>query len=292
MNINYELYRIFYVVAKNSNITKAALALNISQPAISKSIKNLEDSLGGKLFIRTKRGVVLTEEGKEFYNYIETAIEYINNAENKFNDLIHLESGSIRIGISQTLTKEFLMPYLETFHSLYPNIKISINTDPTSKLIPQMRNGLVDLIILNMPRNIDNDINVIKIKNIEDIFVTGNKLSYDIIKMKEINKYPLVLLTKSSNTRNFIDDFFIKNNIVLNPIIELASYTLVTQFIKSGFGIGLVTKDFAKKELEEKSLIELKTDFKIPSRYISIATCKNNIPSFSTKKLIEIITEK
>ena len=105
MNIDFELYRVFYVVANNRNITKASEELNISQPAISKSIKNLEEQLGGQLFIRTKRGVVLTEEGREFYNYIKQAIEYINNAENKFIDLVNLETGCIKIGISSTLTK-------------------------------------------------------------------------------------------------------------------------------------------------------------------------------------------
>ena len=117
MNIDFELYRIFYVVANNGNITKASNELNISQPAISKSIKNLEDQLGGTLFVRTKRGVILTEEGKEFYKYIKQAIEYINNAENKFTDLINLDTGCIKIGISTTLTKEFLLPYLEEFNS-------------------------------------------------------------------------------------------------------------------------------------------------------------------------------
>ena len=97
MNIDFELYRIFYTVANNKNITKAAKELNISQPAISKSIKKLEEQLGGQLFVRTKKGVTLTEEGKEFYKYIKTAIEYIYNAENKFTELTNLEIGTIRI---------------------------------------------------------------------------------------------------------------------------------------------------------------------------------------------------
>ena len=145
MNINFELYRIFYVVANNGNITKASEELNISQPAVSKSIKNLEDQLGGPLFVRTKRGVILTEEGKEFYEYIKHAMEYINNAENKFTDLINLETGCIKIGVSTTLTKEFLLPYLEKFHELYPKIDIQIMTYLTSDLIPKLRNGLIDL---------------------------------------------------------------------------------------------------------------------------------------------------
>ena len=102
MNIDFELYRVFYAVANTGNITKASNVLNISQPAISKSIKNLEEQLGGKLFVRTKKGVILTEEGKEFYVYIKQAIEYITNAESKFTELINLETGCIRLGINTT----------------------------------------------------------------------------------------------------------------------------------------------------------------------------------------------
>ena len=176
MNIDFELYRIFYVVANHCNITKASEELSISQPAISKSIKNLEEQLGGQLFVRTKRGVVLTEEGKEFYNYIKQAIEYINNAENKFTDLINLETGCIKIGISTTLTKEFLLPYLEEFHSLYPKIDIQIITNLTSDLMPKLRNGLIDIVILNLnDKNYGNDIDIIKCKKVNDCFVVNNK---------------------------------------------------------------------------------------------------------------------
>ena len=150
MNIDFELYRIFYVVAKNRNITKASKELNISQPAISKSIKNLEEQLGGQLFFRTKRGVILTDEGKEFYKYISQAIEYIYNAENKFSDLVNLETGCIKIGISTTLTKEFLLPYLEKFHYLYPKIDIQIVTSYTDDLMTKLKNGLIDILILNL----------------------------------------------------------------------------------------------------------------------------------------------
>ena len=112
MNISFEYYRIFYVVAKTGNITKAANELMISQPAISKCIKHLEAQLGGLLFVRTKRGVLLTEEGKAFFHYIKHAVEYINNAESKFSEMIRLEAGTIRIGAGSTLTKKFLIHYL------------------------------------------------------------------------------------------------------------------------------------------------------------------------------------
>lgn len=296
MNINFELYRIFYVVANNGNITKASEELSISQPAISKSIKNLEEQLGGQLFFRTKRGVVLTEEGKEFYSYIKEAIEYITNAENKFTDLINLETGCIKIGISTTLTKKFLLPYLEKFHKLYPKIDIQIITVLTSELIPKLKNGLVDVAILNYSNNkYGNDIEIIKCRKTNSCFVANNKyrkLLNKEISMKELNNYPLILQAKGSNTREFLDNIAREHSIILKPNIELASYSLVVEFSKIGLGIGYVTKEYVIDELNNKDLFEIKIKEKIPSRYIGIALSKNHIPNFSTKKLIEIITKQ
>ena len=291
MNIDFELYRIFYVVANHCNITKASEELSISQPAISKSIKNLEEQLGGQLFVRTKRGVVLTEEGKEFYNYIKQAIEYINNAENKFTDLINLETGCIKIGISTTLTKEFLLPYLEEFHSLYPKIDIQIITNLTSDLMPKLKNGLIDIVILNLnDKNYGNDIDIIKCRKINDCFVVNNKykdLTLKEVSIKDLNNYPLILQAKGSNTREFLDNIARENGVVLKPNIELASYSLVVEFSK--IGLGNVTKEYIKEAIKNKELYELKIKEKIPSRYIGIALSKNHIPNFSTKRLIEII---
>ena len=295
MNIDFELSRIFYVVANHCNITKASEELSISQPAISKSIKNLEEQLGGQLFVRTKRGVVLTEEGKEFYNYIKQAIEYINNAENKFTDLINLETGCIKIGISTTLTKEFLLPYLEEFHSLYPKIDIQIITNLTSDLMPKLRNGLIDIVILNLnDKNYGNDIDIIKCRKINDCFVVNNKykdLTLKEVSIKELNNYPLILQAKGSNTREFLDNIARENGVVLKPNIELASYSLVVEFSKIGLGIGYATKEYIKEAIKNKELYELELKEKIPSRYIGVALSKNHVPNFSTKKLIEIITK-
>lgn len=293
MNIDFELYRIFYTVANHSNITKASEELNISQPAISKSIKNLEEQLGGQLFVRTKRGVNLTEEGKEFYSYIKQAIEYINNAENKFTDLINLETGCIKIGISNSLTKQFLLPYLEKFHELYPKIDIQILTNVSSDLLSRLKNGLLDIVILNLNnKSFSNDIEIIKCKRVNDCFVVNKNYS-DLIgkelSLEELNNYPLVLQSKGSNTRAFLDNIARENNIVLKPNIELASYSLVVEFSKIGLGIGYVTKEYIKNELKNKELFKLKIKEKIPSRHIGIALSKNHLPNFSTKKLIEII---
>ena len=296
MNINFELYRIFYTVANNGNITKASEELLISQPAISKAIKNLEEQLGGKLFTRTKRGVILTEEGQEFYNYIKQAMEYISSAENKFTELINLDSGRIKIGISTTLTKQFLLPYLEKFHKLYPKIDIQIITNLSSELIPKLRNGLIDMMITNLVDDVyDNDIEIIKCKQVTDCFVVNDsypELLNKEMSIGELNNYPLILQTKGSNTRIFLDNFAKRNGTILKPNIELASYSLVVEFAKIGLGIGYVTKDYVSNEIKNNELREIKLKEKIPSRYVGIILSKNHLPNFSTKRLIEIVTKE
>lgn len=296
MNINFELYKIFYVVAKNKNITKASEKLNISQPAISKSIKNLEEQLGGQLFIRTKRGVLLTEEGKEFYDYIKKAIEFINNAENRFSDLINLETGCIKIGTSTTLTKEFLLPFIKKFNSLYPNVNIQIIVGLTSDLISKLKNGLVDIVILNLNnKDYGDDIEIIKCKKIQDCFVVNDKYKHLInneLSLNDFNNYPLILQAKGSSTREFINNIAKDNNIILKPHIEPTSYSLVVEFAKIGLGIGYVTKEYVKSLIKDNNLYELNIKEKIPCRYIGIAFSKNHLPNFSTKKFIDIINEK
>ena len=126
MNVNLELYRIFYVVAKHKHMTKASEELHISQPAISQSIKKLEDQLGGTLFLRSNKGMELTEEGKMFYDYVKGALELINNAENEFTSFKDLSKGEIKIGCSSTLTKLILLDTLKEFHIEFPNINVNI----------------------------------------------------------------------------------------------------------------------------------------------------------------------
>lgn len=296
MNINFELYRVFYTVAKHKSITKAAEELHITQPAISKSIKNLENSLNGELFKRTRKGVLLTEEGKEFYNYIKLAIEYINNAEHKFTELINLEIGTIKIGINTTLTKLFLLPHLEEFHKLYPKIKIELTPGLTSDLISKLKNGLLDMIIINLNKeNYTEDLEIIKCKKIHDTFYVGESFKELINKnlsLKDLVNYPLILPAKNSNSRNNLDSFLKENKIKLTPSIELGSYSLIYEFTRIGFGIGFGTKEFINKELKEKKIYILDLKEKIPSREIGLVLDKKSIPSFSTKKLIELITKK
>jgi DNA-binding transcriptional LysR family regulator len=197
MNINLDLYRIFYVVATNGSISKAADNLFISQPAVTFQIKNLEDQLGISLFVRTKHGVVLTDEGKILYDYVKKVIEIITNGENALTNLKNLDSGLLRIGASTTVSRHVLMPYLECFHEKYPNIDIQIVNNLTDNLIKDLFNFNLDILILNLPMTENKDLRIIPIMDVQDIFV-GNRKYYDLIngeiKLQDLNEYPLRIL--------------------------------------------------------------------------------------------------
>jgi DNA-binding transcriptional LysR family regulator len=296
MNINYELYRIFYEVANSGNITHASQKLNISQPAISKSIKNLESQLGGELFVRTQKGVVLTEEGKIFYNHIKNAINNITNAENEFSNLINLNTGSIRIGVSTTITEKYLLPYLKKFHELYPNITIHMYTDISNELLDKLKNGSIDLAIVHViDKDYGNDIDINKIKKIHSCFVVNEsykKLIENPISIKELKNYPIILQTKGSNSRDYIEKIEEDNGIIFNNNIESSSYTLISEFAKIGLGVGICTKEYIENDLKNKALFEIKLKEKLPDRFICIATLKSKKPNFSTTKFIEILNNK
>ena len=294
MNINYEAYKIFYTVAKNKSISAAADVLMISQPAVSWQIKNLEDQLGMTLFTRTKKGVNLTNEGKIFFDFIEKGIESFTNGENTLTNLKNLDYGNIRIGASATVAKHVLMPYLEIFHKKYPNIDINIENNLTEHLLTDLRNGNLDMLVLNMPMKEYKDLSITRIMDVHDIFVTNKDYFNEIngkIELKDLNNFPLLFQKKPSNTREYLYKYLDDNKVKLNPKMEIVSYNLIMDFLKIGFGIGYATREFIKEELDKKELYEIEVVPKVPKRYIGVVTLKNTIPNFSVNKLMDIITK-
>ncbi len=292
MFISLDLYRIFYIVAKEGSISASANILFISQPAITFQIKKLEEQLGVSLFTRTKHGMILTDEGKVLYKYIKSGIENINNGENAISNLKNLDSGTIRIGVSTTICRYILMPYLEKFHTKYPNIDIQINNNTSNNLIKELRNGNLDILMLFSPSAENKDLKIIPITEVQDIFV-GNQKYYDLTKGKtnlnNLKLFPLIFPNSSSNSRTFLNKYLKNNNINIKPKLEVVSYNLIIDLIKAGFGIGYATKEFISNELENKSLYEIKTIPSIPKRTIAIATINKKEPNYSVKKLIEMI---
>ena len=293
MNISLDAYKIFYTVALNGSISKGAEELMISQPAVSWQIHTLEGQLGLPLFIRTKKGVVLTEEGKVLFEYIKQGIESFTNAENILTNMKNMDYGTIRIGASTTVSQHVLMPYLEKFHKTYPNIEIDIVNTLTKDLVSQLRKGNLDLLLLNLPCEEASDLKVQKLLSVHDIFV-GNKDFYEMtggeIELNKLKDYPTIFQKRPSNTRNFLDNYLKANNTSLLPKMEVVSYNLIMELVK--IGIGYATKEFAQKELERRELFEINISPALPERHIGVVTLKNQIPNYSTKKLIELMLNK
>lgn len=290
--IDFELYKIFYTVAKYSNITKAAEALFISQPAVTMSIKKLEDLLQTTLFVRNKRGVTLTTEGKVLYEHVSTAIENIKIGENRLASLKTLETGSIRIGIGSTLTKHFLVHYLEIFHKRYPKVNINIDTSMTSEILKKLDEGKLDIAIISNDTDNFKNFNVSHIKDLHYTFVCNdsyNDLIDKNIFLEELNNYPLLLQHPNTNSRRMLDNFTTKNNIKLTSYMELSSHTLIIEFAKIGLGIGFVAEEFIQQELINKQLFKINFSPSFPSQKLLVLTKKDFLPSFSTQKFLDII---
>lgn len=288
MNVDLELYRVFYAVAKHKHMTKASEELHISQPAISQSIKKLEDQLGGTLFLRSNKGMGLTEEGKMFYEYVKGALELINNAENEFTSFKDLSKGEIKIGCSTTLTKLVLMNALKDFHLDYPNININITNDLTSNLINDLKLGKLDFVIFNESNIKEANLNLEKIKELKQGFIYKPEFYDDNINnFEDLNNVPLILQKEESNSRKLLDYIALQNNVKLIPKMEVVSQELITEFTNIGLGIGFAIIDLAKRNY--KNIKELNINKKIPNINIYLATNKSVSLTFASKMFIKYL---
>lgn len=295
MNIDFNLYYIFYVTAKHQNITKAAEELFVSQPSVTQAIKSLESQIGATLFIRTKKGVTLTEEAKVLYEFIKEGITYIKNGENKFQELMNLQEGTLKIGASTTVTENVLVPYLQKFKELYPKISISIINHLTTDLIQLLRNGSVDLLVLNLPTKEANDLKVVPFYEVHDTFMVGKQyehLTKTKCDIKDLLNSDFIFQKNPSNTRQFLDQWLKKEDILINPKLEVVSFHLVKNLTKAGMGIGYLTKEFVMSEIKNKELFVLPMVQTIPSRKIGIVTLKKNVPSFAARQFLNLINKK
>lgn len=286
MNINFELYKVFYCVANAKSISKGAEQLMISQPAVTQSIKTLEDELNGKLFIRTPKGVILTHEGEILYNYIKEGMAYFINGKNKFDSLKVLDEGIINIGCSTSIAENYLIDYIKKFKTTYPNVVINIKNDLTDNLIKDLRNGNLDIVISAYTKDIK-DLNITHLTDLHDIFVQ-NKLENKVIPITTLLKDNLLLQKYPSITRSNFNNFIESNNLEYNVKMEVVSHSLLTKLTINGLGHSVLTKEFIKNHLN-KDLFEIKTDKQIPTRKLGYFIKKENYPSFATQKFIEIL---
>lgn len=288
MNVNLELYKTFYVVAKYKHMTKASEELHVSQPAISQAIKKLEEELGGVLFVRSNKGMDLTEEGKMFYSYVSGALKLINDAENEFGSFKKLTKGELKIGCSASLTKLVLLQALKLFHQDYPGIKINVVNELTSNLILDLKLGKLDFVIFNESDIKEEGLKLRKLKELKMGFVYNPEYFEDkIVNIEDLNNCPLILQKDASNTRKFLDNLLLAKGIRLVPKMEVVSQDLIMEFANIGLGFGFGFVDLAKEKY--KNLQEIDLNKELPSTSVYLGVNKDMTLSFAAKTFIKYL---
>ncbi|HIT06185.1 MAG TPA: LysR family transcriptional regulator [Candidatus Scybalocola faecipullorum] len=272
MDINYELYKVFYYVARTLSFSEASKQLFISQSAVSQSVKSLETKLNQNLFIRSTKKVKLTPEGEVLFKHIEPAVNLIMRGEQQILDVNTLGGGQLRIGATDTICRYYLVPYLKAFHAHFPSVHIKVTNQISSRCVDLLENGQVDLIVTNYPNSRLSGVgNIRKVKEFKDIFIANDHFSHlkgKPLRLEQLQGYPLLMLDKNSTTSEFLHNLFQQNQLELVPEIELSSNDLLIDLARIGLGIAFVP-DFCLPE-NDPDLFRLQTTDIIPSRHIVV----------------------
>lgn len=290
MSARLELYRVFKEVAETGNISEAAKNLYISQSAVSQSVKQLETALQARLFARSPRGVSLTEEGRMLYPYIRGALGLISTGEDKLSQARQLLLGSLVIGASDTVTGQFLTPYLESFHREHPGVRLKIVSGRSAKVLSMLKSGAVDIAFASSPA--DTALSTWPCFATHSAFVAGRGYSCDfghVYTLREIASLPLILLERKASSRVFLEQYFLNGGVTLAPEIELSSRQLLVSLARINLGVAGVTLEFVREALESGDIRLLKTDFSIPARSVDMCTLRDVTPTAAAAAFMEMV---
>lgn len=296
MENNLNLYYIFYTVALHKNISGAAKELYISQPAISKAISKLEQSLDVILFHRSSRGVTLTMEGELLFTQVQTAFSAIRHGEEQLKKVNELGISQISIGVSTTLCKYVLLPYLQQFVKDNPHIKVTITCHPTMETLRDIDNSVTDIGVVGIP-SLPNGLTYIPFREIQDTFVTTDrylenlKIRVGNDRKAILNNATFMMLNKENISRKYVDMYLSSHQITMDNIIEINTMDLLIELAKIDLGIACVIKDFVKDELDDHSLTEVSLGRAIPKRKLGLVYKDDTIMTDAMKKFISYFTE-
>ena len=291
MDINYELYKVFYYVATSLSFSEASKKLYISQSAVSQSIKTLEKKLGQTLFIRSTKRVQLTPAGSLLLKHVEPAMNLISRGESQLLDSGTLGLGQLHIGASDTICRYFLVPYLKQFHKMFPTVPIKVTNATSIQCVELLDQRKVDLIVTNFPNTHLNHAYIQKtVCNFSDVFI-ANPAYFDLkdreISLAELNQYPIMMLDRKSTTSEFLHNLFLQHQLELIPEIELSSNDLLIDLARIGLGIAFIPDYCLTKE--SRDLFVLKTREKLPMRQMA-ASVNTTLPvSASTEEFLKLL---
>ncbi len=290
--VNLDLYRVFYTVAKSGSLTKAAEELYISQPAVSRSIKQLESQLGVTLFTRTHRGMVLSAQGgKVIFAEVERALGLLTEAENRIAEMKNSATGKIRIGASDTIFEYFLSDKIVDFHEKFPAVKIDLVADFTPDTIAKLKADKLDVAFVNLPISPDPELKLHgNCMRLNDVFVASEKFAFlkdKPLSFSALKEYPLIMMEKNTIARRALDNFLGSLGVELQPSIEVGSWDLMKRLVRRGMGIGIIPREYVEDLFAKGSLFPVVTDTALPVRSVGMLLKKNTPVSYALHCFID-----
>lgn len=271
MQDNLSLYRIFYTVGKNENISQAAKELYISQPAISRAIQKLEENLDTRLFKRNSRGVTLTPEGQILYEKVQNAFSLLLEGEEQIQHSKAIQVPKLRIGTSSTLCQYVLLTYLRSYISQHPKTRITISCQSTYQTLHLLDEEKIDLGLVGRPRRLQGYC-FYPLQTITDTFVAASqylKNQKELFPEKSLfHTATFMMLDEENITRQSVNAQLKEHQLELNNILEVTSMDLLIRFAKIGMGIACVIRQFVEEDLKNKTLVEVPMGFDFPEREI------------------------
>lgn len=288
-----ENYRVFCKVAQHKSFSGAAQELFLSQPAVSQSVRQMEEQLGMQLFVRSSKKVELTPQGSILYEYASSALGLLESAEQQLSGLQTLGAGQLRLGAGDITARHLLLPALERFHQLYPKVHLSIFNRTSASSLELLHAGRIDAAFVNLPIE-DDRITVHWESPVQDIFVAGQRfaeLKDKPLTARQLARLPLIMLEHKANSRVYVQRFFLRQGVELQPEIELASYELMGELARINLGVSCMVRQFCRQELQSGKLFELRLTEPVPARSIGMVSLKGVSLPPSVARFVELMNE-
>ena len=280
--INLELYKIFVIVGNELNITKASEKLNISQPAITKHIKNLEKNLGITLFKRNSRGLTFTEKGENLYNKLKDPINEILKVDNQLN-----QNEKITIGSHNHLLNVIFGKSINQFYLQYPNVDVDLMCLETKEMLEMLENKEIDIVF---SKEVDNyktkNIKYLHLGFLNDIFIANKNSCFEhkIFDKTCLQNSTIYVPRKYAQTVMRL----VKETNGIKLDLKNSSYNTILEVVSKSEAVGFVTKEYIdNKDLEKYNLIELKNNLNLEPVSFGIYYCMDKYNKVSN--LIKII---
>ena len=276
--MNYSYMKVFYTVAKLQNISKASEELDVSQPAVSRIISNLENEFNTRLFLRTKFGVTLTREGLNLYETIKGPYAELEKLEDRIEGVINLKEIVVNIGTTATALYCFLFKFLKVLEREFPLVTFRLYTDSSSNLLEKVHNGDLDFAFVTTPFAVDDDIEINNFFKLNSILIAPISYKDEIgekASLKSLTKYPFILLNKEMQFRQYVNDYLSKNNIRLKPTYEVDSSSTLLPMVENNYGLTFLPDVMAEESIKEGRCFKVELEETFPSRYVSFAIRKD-----------------